>query len=92
LNNARTHDTHTHTCQPEFLEAVRKKDVEAVGMFLDEGYQVLGETLIEAVQGRSVEMVQVRLGGGNGRTGGRTDGRTDGCMDGWMGGFSFFSV
>ncbi len=49
-------------------------------MFLDEGYQVLGETLIEAVQGRSVEMVQVRFGDGVGRM--------DGWMDGWMGVFT----
>jgi hypothetical protein len=51
--------TLAHT-QPEFMEAVRSRDVEAVGMWIELGYKVLGETLIEAVRSRSLEIVEVR--------------------------------
>lgn len=48
-----------HLRQPQFLDAVRAKDVDTVGLWIEVGYQVLAESLLEAVRIGSLEMVKV---------------------------------
>lgn len=51
-----------NTRQKGFLDAVQARDVEAVGMFLDEGYQVHSKSLLEAVRLGALDIVKVRAG------------------------------
>lgn len=41
------------------MDDVRAKDAEAVGMWIEEGYRVMGESLLEAVRRGSLEIVKV---------------------------------
>lgn len=45
--------------QPEFMAAVRTRDVEAVEMWFEEGYTVLGESLLQAVRSGALDIVKV---------------------------------
>ena len=55
--------------------------MEAVGMFLDEGYQVLGETLSRRSRAAPSRWCRCVLGMGS-----------DGWMDGWMDGWAFLPL
>lgn len=46
--------------QPQFLDAVRARDVEAVEMWFEEGYKVLGESLMLAVRKGLFDINKVR--------------------------------
>lgn len=46
--------------QPEFMQAVRVNDVEAVAMFFEEGYRVLAAGLMLAVRKGRFEIAKVR--------------------------------
>ena len=45
--------------QPEFLQAVRFNDAEAVGMWFEEGYKVVAEGLMLAVRRGRLEIAKV---------------------------------
>lgn len=53
------HHHHQPPPQDGFLDAVQARDVEAVGMYVDEGYQVHSKSLLEAVRLGALDIVKV---------------------------------